>query len=69
MDAIGAFTYVASGGARYSGSANWDSNNGRVFFTSTGATGFGALGSSPSFAMANGDIFSFTFQYYTSSLT
>lgn len=68
-DAIGAFTYIASGGARYSGTANWDSNNTRVFFSATGATGFGALGSSPSFAMASTDILTFTFQYYTSSLT
>jgi len=68
-DIIGSFTYFASGGSRYSGSANWDSNNGRVLFVATGATGFGSLGSSPSFAMASTDILTFTFQYYTSSLT
>jgi hypothetical protein len=68
-DAVGAFAYLASGGARYSGTATWDSNNGRLFFVATGATGFGALGSSPSFATSNTDILTFTFQYYTSSLT
>lgn len=64
-DTIGTFLYIASGGQRYSGSALWDSNNGRVYFISTGATGFGALGSSPSFATANGDILSYNFFYWT----
>jgi hypothetical protein len=65
LDNIGVFTYFTASGTRYSGSVVWDSNNVKLIFMSTGATGFGALGSSPSFATANGDVITYNFFYWT----